>query len=54
MATRAIGKHRRSGALAITLALVVGSAMPTGVTARTLRDPVIIVHGHSPDGRADS
>jgi hypothetical protein len=27
--------------------------MPTGVTARTLRDPVIIVHGHSPDGSAD-
>jgi hypothetical protein len=46
-------RSRRTGALAAVLVLVMGVTMPAGAAARTVREPVLMVHGHSPTARAD-
>ncbi len=51
--TRPTDAIRRTGALAVALVLALGVATPAGAATRVIRQPVVIVHGHSPDGRAD-
>ena len=50
---RRVGTFRRSAGLAVLLIMALGTTLPAGVAARTFRQPVVIVHGHSPGGSTD-
>jgi hypothetical protein len=52
-ATRHTTGRRRVGGLVTTIALAVLALAPGTAVARTNREPVLIVHGHDPDGRVD-